>query len=126
MLKRKNWQKKPGASGIALNRLASTSPFPLPESYLEFLAHSNGGEGPLSIQPGWLILDPAETVVETEICGTFHDFFPRQFVIGSNGAGEAIAMTKKGDGDVKIVYFDMSNSDTEESIIALASSFEDL
>lgn len=76
MLERKEWQKKPGASDVTLNRLASASPFPLPESYLESLAYSNGGEGPLSVQPGWLILDPAETVVETETCGNFHDFFP--------------------------------------------------
>jgi hypothetical protein len=49
MLDGKDWQKRPRASGMALKRLASADPFPLPESYIEFLAYSDGGEGPLSV-----------------------------------------------------------------------------
>lgn len=58
--------------------------------------------------------------------GTFHEFFPNHFVIGSNEAGEAIALTENKGGCAKIVYFDMSNSDLNESAVDLASSFEDL
>jgi hypothetical protein len=111
MLDDKNWQRKAPASDEALIRLASIAPFPLPESYLDFLAYGDGGEGPFGVQPCWLVLDPIDTVVGTETSGTFHEFFPNYFVIGSNGAGEAIALTIGKSGKAKVVYFDMTNTD---------------
>lgn len=126
MLANKDWQRKAPASDEALTRLAWIAPFPLPESYLDFLAYSDGGEGPLGVEPRWLVLDPIETVVGTETSGTFHEFFPNHFVIGSNGAGEAIALTKGKGGKAKVVYFDMTNTDLGESVVELATSFEEL
>lgn len=126
MLDDKNWQRKAPASDEAIKRLASIAPLPLPESYLGFLAYSDGGEGPLGAQPFWLALDPIETVVGTETSGTFHEIFPNHFVIGSNGAGEAIALTKGKNGKAKVVYFDMTNTDLGESVVELAASFEEL
>ena len=106
--------------------LGATAPVPLPESYVKFLTDSNGGEGPLCVQPDWLILYTAEEVAGIETKGTFHEFFPNHFVIGSNGGGEGIALIAGKSGVEKVVYFDMTNSNLEESVVPLAPSFEGL
>lgn len=107
-------------------KLTSAAPFPLPESYINLLANSDGGEGPLCVQPDWLILYSAEEVTEIETSETFNGFFPGYFVIGGNGGGEAIALTQDKDGNEKVVFFDMANIDLEENVEELAPSFEEL
>ncbi len=80
----------------------------------------------MSVQPLWLILDSAASVANTLRENTFSRFFPGLVVIGSNGAGEAIAFDfRKGKASM-IVYFDMMNVDLGESIQPLAGSFAEL
>ena len=90
-MKDKNWSTKAGAAAADIAELIAMSGNALPEDYLRFLRFSNGGEGPLSIQPFWLVLDSAAFVTSTLLDGTLSEFFPGLVVIGSNGAGEAIA-----------------------------------
>ncbi|WP_299423124.1 SMI1/KNR4 family protein [uncultured Shimia sp.] len=126
MLETKHWSARVGASPGVLEQLVAAAPFELPQAYLEFLAASNGGEGPLSEQPCWLILDSAEDVYETEINQTFHVDFPTLFVIGGNGASELFAFAKDNSGALKVVYFDMYNVDLETSVVEIAPSFDTL
>ena len=126
MLDGKNWKKRLGASQKVLIDLASIAPAPLSDSYPNFLANSNGGDGPLIVQPYWLMLYPAVEVMEIETDGTFHEFFPGYFVIGSNGAGEAIAFDLREGMAGAIIYFDMTNIDLAESVQPLAKSFSEL
>ena len=80
----------------------------------------------MKVQPSWLCLDAAEKVTKGAMNGIFQEFFSGYFVIGSNGAGEAIAFDCCTDGDMKIVYFDMTNIELDESVQPLASSFDEL
>lgn len=126
MLERKKWVLRDSAPKELLTQLAAIAPITLPESYLALLSDSNGGEGPLSVQPFWLVLYPAEEVAVIESEGRYHEFFPGLFVIGSNGGGEAIALRSDGEGEAKVVFFDMTNCDLDESVATLATSFEEL
>ena len=122
----REWHAAPGASPTALARLQSASPVRLPPSYLDLLAFSDGGEGPLPVQPLNLCLYSAAEVIEIEREGSFHEFFPGLLVIGGNGGGEAIALDIRGAEPWPVVYFDMTNIDLEESVELLAPDFDAL
>ncbi|MEM7215331.1 MAG: SMI1/KNR4 family protein [Pseudomonadota bacterium] len=126
MLDGKDWQGTGGASEQAIKNLIASAPILLPESYLSFLSHCNGGQGPLNSQPMWLCLYPAEEVAEIERDGTFHEYFPCNFVIGGSCGGDAIALNVSNIGTVQVVRFDMTNIDLEESVQPVAPSFEEL
>jgi len=126
MLEDREWTKTEGARPEGIRALADAAPEPLPKAYLQLLADTNGGEGPLPVQPLWLVLYPAEEVAQIARDATFEEFFPGLFVIGGNGGGEAIAIDFRGSHPSPIVAFDMTNSDIEESVRPLAASFEAL
>jgi hypothetical protein len=115
-----------GACVEDIARLIAASGTRLPQDYLAFLRQSNGGEWPLLVQPLWLILDDAATVADTLCNGTFDRHFPGLIVIGSNGAGEAVAFDFRPGHAGEIVNFDMANIALDESIQALAPSFSAL
>jgi len=117
------WRKKEGASGAAIAGLRAVTPASLPETYFSFLAFSNGGEGPLPVQPLWLSLYSAEDVAAIAEQGTFDEFFPGLFVIGSNGAGEGVAFDLRVSEPYPLVAFDMTNADLAESILPIAPHF---
>jgi hypothetical protein len=91
VLEDREWHGAEGASSAAVVLLNSVAPVDLPESYYSLLSFSNGGEGPLPVQPLWLSLYPAAEVVQIERDGTFREFFAKLFVISGNGGGEAVA-----------------------------------
>lgn len=56
-------------SGIRCRGLASfrtIAPRELPDEYYQLLSHSNGGEGPLPVQPRYFVLYPAEDAASPE------------------------------------------------------------
>lgn len=53
VLQNREWHKVDGASADAIAALKSLAPVDLPESYYALLTFSNGGEGPLAVQPLW-------------------------------------------------------------------------
>lgn len=120
------WQSEEGAASEDLAKMVSASRMALPEDYLAFLRVSNGGQGPLPVEPLWLALDSVDTVTNTLADGTFTEFFPSFIVIGTNGAGEGIAFDFRSGGDAGVVYFDMTNIDLAESAQPLAASFTGL
>ncbi len=118
------WFNVDGASPEALAGLRVVSPVSLPESYFALLAYSNGGEGPLCVQPLWLSLFPAEEVVRLHLAGTFRETHPQLLVIGSNGAGEAVAFDLGTPEPYAVVAFDMSNGDQSDNVQPMAESFD--
>ncbi len=104
--------------------LKSVATVDLPGSYYSLLSFSNGGEGPLPVQPLWLCLYPAEEVCQIERDGIFHEFFAKLFVIGGSGGGEAVAFDLRESEPYPIVAFDMTNIDLPESVWPVAPSFE--
>lgn len=124
MLEGREWHKAEGATAEALAALKALAPANLPDSYYSLLSFSNGGEGPLAVQPLWLCLYPAEEVVEIVRSGSFREFFGKLFVIGGNGGGEGIAFDLSEVGNCPLVMFDMTNTDLSESIKQIAPSFD--
>ena len=106
----------------ALEVLKNAAPFELPESYLRFLAFSDGGEGPLPDMPLNICLYPSEETAQIAADRIFEEFFPHLFVIGGNGGGEAIAFDLRGTLPPGVVYFDMIGG----SPLPLAPSFDAL
>lgn len=120
----REWHPAHAASATALADLRSAAPARLPAAYLELLAFSNGGEGPLPVDPFNLCLYSAEEVIEIERDGSSREFFPGLFVIGGNGGGEAIALDVRETEPWPVVYFDMTNINLHESVQPLAPDFD--
>ena len=57
------WRPAPPATETALAALPNQAPLELPPAYIAELAVSDGGEGDLGVEPGWIALWPAEEVV---------------------------------------------------------------
>ncbi|HET6941115.1 MAG TPA: SMI1/KNR4 family protein [Sphingomicrobium sp.] len=124
MLDGREWFKNEGASEEAISRLSAVAPIPLPASYLTLLQYSNGGEGPLPIDPWNFCLDTAEMAADTEQNGKLKEFFPNLFVVGTSGGGEAIALDANVAPPHPVVQFDMTNCNLAESVHRLAPDFE--
>lgn len=124
MLQNREWRKVEGASADALAALKSLAPVDLPKGYYSLLTFTNGGEGPLVVQPLWFQLYSAEEAVQIERDGTFREFFKGFFVIGGNGGGEAVAFDLRGNAPYPLVAFDTTNIDLEESVRLIAPSFD--
>ena len=124
LLKGRVWRKAEGASDAAMASLRQAAPAVLPESYYSLLFYSNGGEGPLPVQPLWIVLYPAEEVAEIARQGTFDEFFSGLFVIGGNGGGEAVAFDLRTAEPYPLIFFDMTNIDLAESIRLIAPNFD--
>ncbi len=124
VLQNREWHKVEGASANAIAALKSLVPVDLPESYYLLLAFSNGGEGPLAVQPLWLQLYPAEEAAQIQREGTFREVFEGLFVIGGNGGGEAVAFDLRENAPYPVVAFDMTNIDLQQSIRPIAPSFD--
>jgi hypothetical protein len=124
MLDGRQWFKNEGASEEAIARLSGIAPLELPNSYLALLRFSNGGEGPLPIDPWNFSLDSAELAADTEESGKLKEFFPHLFVIGTSGGGDAIALDASAPAPQPVVQFDMTNCNLEESVRKLARHFD--
>jgi len=123
MLDGRDWFALTGASTDEMAALRALAPIALPEAYFALLEFSNGGEGPLPVQPCNFCLYPAAEAMQIAQEGAFRDSFPGLFVIGGNGGGELIAIDTITQGH-PIVYFDMANIDSRESVVSLAPNFD--
>jgi hypothetical protein len=124
MLENRQWWGREGATPAQLGALRAVVPADLPEAYFQFLAWSHGGEGPLPDEPLWFVLDTVVDVMGA--LGARDEFFPGFLVFASNGGGEAIAFDTREGAPYPIVYFEMGNSNLEESVRPLARSFDEL
>lgn len=86
------WSSNSPAPQAAVALLRSEAEIPLPESYLQFLCTTNGGEGDLGIEPGWISFWSAEEVLDLNRSYELDQLVPGFFGIGSNGGGDLIAL----------------------------------
>lgn len=118
------WHKCPRASLELLQELKATVAVDLPVQYIDLLSYSNGGEGPLSVQPYNLCLDSAEYVIDRTANAVTEEYFPGFLMFGGNGGGEYIAFDLRGSQPWPVVAIDMTNIDLSESVIFVARDFE--
>jgi hypothetical protein len=119
----REWHAVAGATDASLARLVAASPVELPSDYLRFLAFSNGGEGPLGVQPFYFQIDPADEAALALADRRHEEFFPGFVIIGSNGGGEYVALDVRGSLPWPVVALDMTNADLDQSVLIIASSF---
>lgn len=128
MLEGRDWVGGDGAKAEELVRLRAVVPSDLPERYLDLLAFSDGGEGPLPVSPYNLCLDPANIVVETFKCHNHGQADLEGFLIfGGNGGGEYIAFDLRGGSPWPVVTIDMvAGGDSAEALAPNFDAFVDL
>lgn len=89
--------REPPADAGAVAALSVASRAELPEDYLSLLRRSNGGGGPLGVEPGWFQLWPAEEVLSLNRDYQVGKYVPGLLGFGSNGGGELLAFdTRRG------------------------------
>ena len=119
----RTWFRQPGASEKALQDLRAGAEINLPAEYFDLLAYSNGGEGPISVQPYNFCLDPAERSTMRWISKECEAFFPGFFMFGGTGGGDYIAFDLRGAQPWPVVAIDMTNIDLPESVMLIAKDF---
>ena len=115
------WTPAPGATRDELGHLIATVKAELPVEYLRLLESSNGGEGSLSVRPGWFQLYDVEYAAELWESKFYRAEFPDYFFFGSNGGLESFAFTFQGPRTGSIVVLDAIAG--SESALEVASSF---
>jgi cell wall assembly regulator SMI1 len=117
----KQWFRNEGASSDALQVLIDSVEVKLPKEYLELLAFSNGGEGPLPVPYYTLCLDDAESASNSARVELFKNLYPGWFVFGGDGGGELYAFDLTGKQPWQVIRFD--GVDPGGSVEMVAESF---
>lgn len=119
------WRGEAPASEVAIRQLLADSGLPLPESYLNQLRRSNGGEGDLAVEPGWISFWKAEEVIALNKGYEVAENLPGFFGFGSNGGGEMLVfkiVPSKQLPIYMIPFIPMS----EDGAVQIAVNFEEL
>jgi hypothetical protein len=112
-----------GASRNAIAKLRTAYPS-LPEPYFAFLESSNGAEGDLGAQPGWVVVWPAEEALEATTQYQLPEYLPGYFAFGGNGGGELFVFLIEGTSVDRPVYMVPAIGMAATELQQLAASFE--
>ena len=123
LLKDARWNTRQPASPAVVDELAHASKRQLPEAYLALLLYSDGGEGELSVEPGWLQLWPAAEVMKYNKIYEVDKALPHFFGFGSNGGGELLAFDLRDRGSCRVAMIPFVPM-TESEAIVIAENFE--
>jgi hypothetical protein len=115
MLEGRDWYRVEGASARTIEDLRAAATERLPKSYIQLLSVSNGGEGPLPVDPFNLCLDPAEDVISRLAGQSAFDGF---LIFGGNGGGEYLALDMRNEGPWPVVTFDMVAGPASAKVVA--------
>lgn len=119
------WWPVAPASRHLVEALRASAPISLPDFYLEQLLISNGGEGDLGVEPGWIVFWPAEEVIERNAGYDVPSNVPGFFGFGSNGGGELLAFDARGAQPFPIVMIPFIPMEEGEAV-RIADSFSEL
>jgi hypothetical protein len=128
MLEGRDWHAATGASVDAIEELQTAAPICLPNSFLRLLLFSNGGEGPLPVNPYYFQLDAAQEV-KASIASGNHDRPDLEgfLIFGSNGGGEYLALDTRKGAPCPVVTIDMiAGADSAEVIAPDFDNFIEL
>ena len=120
-----NWVKEAPASEKSIQTLLAESTLNLPQEYLALLKISNGGEGELGIEPGWLQLWTAEEVMEHNQGYEVQKWVPGFFGFASSGGGELLAFDTRTEQPWKIYMIPFMDME-EKNAILIAENFMSL
>ena len=119
MLEGRDWYTVPGAPAEVIEALRAAAPGELPRSYLQLLSVTNGGEGPLPVNPFNLCLDPAEEVTARLGNGDYGEpDFNGFLIFGGNGGGEYLALDMRHGAPWPVVTIDMVAGPESADVVA--------
>jgi hypothetical protein len=118
------WSREPPADPQAIKRLRAAAQDRVPASYLAFLAFSNGGEGPLAVEPGWFVIWPVEEILENNQGYQVDKQLPGFFGFGGNGGGELFAFDTRVSQLRRVVMVPFIPL-KEQYALVVAESFEE-
>jgi hypothetical protein len=108
-----------GASAQTIEKLGAAAPDELPASYLQLLSATDGGEGPLPVNPFNLCLDPAHEVIARLSNGNYgQSEFDGFLIFGGNGGGEYLAFDMRQGAPWPVVTLDMVAGAASAEIVA--------
>jgi hypothetical protein len=119
------WRPEAPATSAAIASLRDGSPCELPESYFAQLLSSNGGEGELSVEPGWIAIWPAENVLKYNKVYSVAENVPGFFGFASDGGGELFAFDLRTGTPLPVARVSFVPMDARTSV-KVAASFDDL
>lgn len=119
MLEGRDWYPAAGASAQIIEDLRASALEELPGSYLQLLSVSNGGEGPLPVDPFNLCLDPADEVMARLGNGNYgQPDFDTFLIFGGNGGGEYLAFDMRHGAPWPVVTIDMVAGPESAEVVA--------
>lgn len=119
MLEGRDWYWMEGASAQTIQDLRAAAPDELPASYVQLLSVSDGGEGPLPLNPFNLCLDPAHKVIARLANGNYgQSGFNGFLIFGGNGGGEYLALDMRRGAPWPVVTIDMVAGPASAEIVA--------
>jgi hypothetical protein len=119
------WRPAQPAAQEVLAALHDRAGIVLPGSYLAQLAASNGGEGELGVEPGWISFWPAQEVIGLNATYRVPEFLLGFFGFGSNGGGELLAFDVRSPEPFPVVMVPFVPMDPEDAV-QIARSFDEL
>jgi hypothetical protein len=124
ILKDTAWNKEKPATPESIQKLVDNAGKELPEDYLALLSYSDGGEGILGIEPGWLQLWSSVDVLEHNKGYKIEEYIPGFFGFGSSGGGELLAFDTQSSEPWKIVMIPFIPMSPKEAIV-IAKNLEE-
>lgn len=100
------WEGAPGAGRDDIDRLALAAQGRLPTGFLRFLGWSDGGQGPLAVEPGWIELDDTAFIILTLEDPDLAVLNASFLMIGKGREGQWIALDLRADGVSPVVWID--------------------
>lgn len=88
---KRNWKKFSPATETEIEELKSLIKIELPESFLNLLRFSNGGEGDIALPPLIFRLDEVQEIINLRKNEFYKNEFPNYLFFGGNGGLEMIA-----------------------------------
>ena len=124
ILKEAIWDKEEPAQPESIQKLIDNAGKELPEDYLALLRYSDGGEGRLGIEPGWLQLWSSVDVLDHNKGYEIEEYIPGFFGFGSSGGGELLAFDTQSGEPCKIVMIPFIPMSAKEAVV-IAKDFEE-
>jgi hypothetical protein len=124
ILKDAVWDPEQPAKPESIQKLVDNAGKELPEEYLALLGYSDGGDGVLGIEPGWLQLWSSADVLENNKDYEIEEYIPGFFGFGSSGGGELLAFDTRRGKPWKIVMIPFVPMSAELAIV-IAKDFDE-
>ena len=115
-------RRNPLADELALREFLAKCPVKLPDDYVRLLRSTNGCEGELAIEPGWVQLWSTEDIFNLNQSYAVEEFHPGYFGFGSSGGGVMFAFNVHSAQSSAVFGIPFDSIDPDD-IVVVANDF---